>query len=299
MNLSCFLGKNTRKTNFPVKVFLLFSPFLLFSQSAFSFLTLSQNANGMAAGNSFIIASKETPQEFIPSLLKERSSILITASQFTWLSDISSKNIFLNSSYKKLAFGLMAKYFEIADIEERDKASLTENSKFENYYAMFAFSLSYPLTEYLSIGGTYKLLREKNYIYNSDGSAFDFSLSYQNDRLTSFLSGNTVLGNMERLSLQGTKLSQMFNLGAHYQFDFISLGMEYHLIEYFPNELSISAEKDLTEWFSVKTGYWFNHDVRSISLGAEISYYSLHFSYSYASHKYLDAYQLMQISLEL
>lgn len=274
-------------------------PLFLLSQSGFSFLSISQSAKGMGAGNSFLISAEETAQEFIPSLLEERENLLLSVSQFSWVSDISSKNVFVNTSVSKLAVALMLKYYEIGNIEERDKASFSANSNFTNYYAALGLSFAYPINEAISFGGSYKLLREKNYLYLASGSAFDLSFSYKSEDFIAFLSGNNLFSEMEKLSSQESKLPLIFASGFSYRHPFLDMGVEYHSIRDFDNELSVFAQKKVNSYLDLRAAYWIDHTVRSLSFGADFSYYFFKLSYSYTPHKYLSAYQLIQLSVAI
>lgn len=281
-------------------VFLLFFLHSLsFSQVAYSFLTQSRNATVLASSNAFLSADGVGVQEFVPSMLRASEGLKLSAAHFLWLSDISSFSISAASSYKSLSFGFYAMNYEISDIELRHSPSSEAISTFDNTYAVFGLSLSYPLTKSIYFGYGHKWTQEKNYIYNANTSAHDFSLNFVLDQADLFASVNNVWQSNSRLKEKESNLPQMLNIGAQYKFTVLTLGLEWHQIEELKNEVAIFAGKKMNDWFSLNLGYHLGDEVRSFSGGFTLNYYGVQFAYGYAAHAYLDSYSSIQIAVNL
>jgi hypothetical protein len=269
------------------------------AQTGYSFLTQSRHATALASSNAFLSTDAVGIQEFVPSMLQEQEGMTLMASQFLWLSDISSYSIGVASSYKLLSFGFYAMNYEISDIELRQSPSSEAISTFDNNYAVFGLSLSYPVTKKIYLGYGHKWTQEKNYIYSANGFAHDLSLSFVSNEFDLFISANNLWQTNARLKNKESAMPQMMNIGARYTVNALTFGTEWHQIEDLNNEVAIFAGHELNDWFSLNVGYHLGDDIRSFSTGFTLDYYGLKFSYGYAVHRYLDSYSSIQIAVTL
>lgn len=271
----------------------------LFSQIGYSFLTQSQNAVGLASANSFLAQTDALTSIVLPSALSAREGFRASASQMTWLEDVSSTSLAAASAFGSFGFGAYVSHYAIEGNELRVNPTAEPLGKFENTYSVFGVALSHALTSSLRLGASMKWTREKLYSQTASASAMDFSASYSSGAWNGFVSINNVLQSLEKLGDKKTELPQMQNVGVSYTWEKARLGAELHQVTGLDDEVITFAEYNVSTWFSLRAGYHSGDDVRSVSGGFTVDFYGVELSYGYASHEYLDAYSAVQLSVEL
>ncbi|HSL90488.1 MAG TPA: PorV/PorQ family protein [Ignavibacteriaceae bacterium] len=278
---------------FKIIIVLVLSSLSLYAQSAgstgLSFLKFGYGARNIAMGDAGTASSNDITALFYnPSKLSMQQGSEIFFMHNEWIQDVRSEVVGIRSKVFGLQFALGFNVTTISDIEVRTRPG-EPDTKFDANYFYGSLSTGFNLSEYLSIGGTFKYLYEGMLSDEANGYGFDIGLNYflpyEGLSLGAAIRN---IGSMSELRLEKTKLPSEIRIGPAYTFNLsdtkfnFTTAAEFHkYLDDDANHINVGVEVFYDNLIALRGGYQTGYESRDFTAGIGVSWGNLKFDYAF------------------
>jgi hypothetical protein len=273
-----------------IMLFAFLLPVLVFGQAGstgMSFLQLGIGARSLGMGEAFTAISGDASSVYYnPASLTWNTNRDILVMHKEWIAGTTTEYLGIAIPGEFLSYGIGVNSTNIRDIEIRLQPGPAQGT-FGMHDFSFSGTLSARLDPEWSLGTTIKFLYEKIYTDDATGIAFDLGTRYQVSPEIMFGAAVSNMGSVNSLKTEPITLPLLVRAGGAValqvadEFNAIVAADIVSAIRDKKSRLHLGTEFTYNDYASLRGGYQFGYDAKSLSAGFGVRYGIIQFDYAF------------------